>query len=136
MALFQWNDAMYSVGSEKIDKQHKKLVELLNSLYEAMSKGKGNDVLGPILNELVNYTVVHFKTEEDLFTKYNYPGKTLHKAEHKKFVDEVASFKSEFDTGKAMISIKLMTFLKDWLVKHIKGSDKQYTQFFVDKKVF
>jgi len=136
MALFQWNTALYSVGSDKIDAQHQKLVELLNALYEAMSKGKGNDVLGEILNELIDYTVVHFNTEETLFDKYNYPETANHKEEHKNFVNEVSQFKKEFDSGKAMVSIKLMTFLKDWLVKHIKGSDKQYSEFFKEKKVF
>ncbi len=136
MALFQWNSAMYSVGSEKIDAQHQKLVELLNSLYEAMSKGKGNDVLGKILNELVDYTVVHFRTEEELFYKYNYPDTAKHKEEHKKFVDEVTKFKTEFDAGRAMVSIKLMTFLKDWLIKHIKGTDKQYSKFLSGKAGF
>ena len=51
MALFVWSDK-YSVNIKEIDSQHKKLVDLLNSLHDSMKVGRGSEVLGKTLTEL------------------------------------------------------------------------------------
>ena len=33
-----------------------------------------------------------------------------------------------------MISTDLMAFLRDWLENHLKGTDKKYVSFFMEKK--
>lgn len=55
MAFIHWNADM-ETGISKIDEQHKKLVHLLNDLFDAMNSGKGKDALGIILHDLVEYT--------------------------------------------------------------------------------
>ena len=116
MALLSWNDD-YSVGIKEIDKQHMKLVDLVNELHEGMKSGKGKEVLGNILNELVKYTAFHFAHEEQLFDKYGYPETAAHKRQHKDLVDQVMVYKNNFDSGKSVLTLDLMNFLKDWLVK-------------------
>ncbi|MDT3700179.1 MAG: bacteriohemerythrin [Thermincola sp.] len=123
-------DEKYSVGVKEIDLQHQKLVELINSLHDAMKEGKGKDVLARVIQELVKYAASHFATEEKYMTKFNYPGYSAHKAEHEKFVKQVVDFQKDFDSGKAVMTLEVMSFLKDWLVKHILGTDKKYTSFF------
>ena len=100
-----------------------------------MKAGKSKEVLGKILDELINYTGYHFKTEEDLFEKYNYPEKSTLKRQHGDLVDQVLKFKGNFDSGKSVISIDLMNFLRDWLTQHIVGSDKKYSVFLNGKGV-
>ncbi|MGA2938094.1 MAG: hemerythrin domain-containing protein [Syntrophobacteraceae bacterium] len=63
MALIQWNDSL-SVNVVDIDKQHQKLVGMINELNDAMRQGKGKDALGKIVNGLIIYAGTHFKTEE------------------------------------------------------------------------
>ena len=58
MSFFEWKDD-YSVGIDKIDKQHRKLVGYLNELYESMKAGKGKGTLGAVLKGLVEYTKNH-----------------------------------------------------------------------------
>lgn len=128
MALFQWNNS-FSVNNSEIDKQHQKLVELVNSLHDAMSQGKSKDVLGKIFNDLIIYTKSHFKSEENLMLNKNYPDYTAHRLEHQKLTNQVIKLKSEFDAGKVVISIELLNFLKDWLKKHILETDKKYMPF-------
>ena len=131
MLLITWSDS-FSVKVAEIDTQHKKLVEMINKLYDAMKVGKSKDVMGEILISLISYTVTHFKTEEMYFDLYNFSEKEAHKAEHIKFVETVTKFKTDFDSGKATISLEVMNFLKDWLTKHINGSDKKYAKCFND----
>ena len=127
MALITWGP-MLAVGVKEIDEQHKKLIDLVNQLNEAMSAGKGKEALSPVLAELVRYTVYHFGTEERLMGQYHYEMSAEHKAEHKKLVEDVGAFKAKFDSGNAMISVGLMTFLRDWLSKHIMQTDKKFGQ--------
>ena len=134
MPLLNWNES-YSVKIAKIDLQHKKLVDIVNELHDSMKAGKSKEVLGKTLDELINYTANHFKTEEDLFDKYGYPDNNVHKRQHSDLVDQVLKFKSNFVSGKSVISIDLMNFLRDWLTQHIVGSDKKYTSFLNSKGV-
>jgi len=127
MALITWGPAL-AVGVKEIDDQHMKLIELVNKLNDAMHAGQGRDALGPILAELVRYTVYHFGTEERLMGTHNYADQEAHKGEHKKLVADVSAFKTKFDGGNAMISTEIMNFLRDWLSKHIMQTDKRFGQ--------
>lgn len=40
MPIIQWNDSL-PVGVDAMDLQHKKLVNLINQLFDAMKEGKG-----------------------------------------------------------------------------------------------
>ena len=48
MSMFAWNDK-YIINVKEIDAQHKRLVEICDSLYIAMKSGKSKDVMGDIL---------------------------------------------------------------------------------------
>jgi hemerythrin len=125
MALITWNDTL-SVHIKEIDSQHQRLVELVNKLHDAMKAGRGNDVMGPILSDLVRYTVSHFATEEAYFKKYAYPDFAQHKKEHDDLTVKAKALKASFEKGKMTVSIEVMNFLRDWLSSHILGSDKKY----------
>lgn len=124
MFIFPWMDK-YEVHIESIDKQHKKLVELLNTLATAMSSGKGNLVMESTLKELIDYTVYHFGEEEKYFIMIDYPQAEAHLLEHHELIEKVSQFKVDFEAKKVGLSIELMRFLKEWLIKHISGTDKQ-----------
>ncbi len=132
MPLLTW-DNTFSVNNETIDNQHKDLFKYLNELSDAMSSGKGNEVISKILDSLLSYTTTHFKHEEEIFDKYNYPDKDFHIAKHEEFVAKIVQFKNDFDMGKALLSVKILRFLTDWLKEHINGTDKDYVEFFESK---
>lgn len=129
MPLMQWEER-YSVHIANIDDQHKKLFLLINQLHDAMSKGKAEDVMQSVLGELLVYTKTHFAAEEKLMESKNYPGLAPHVAQHRKFVEKLATFQKEFTEHKATLSIGLMTYLRDWLTGHILQTDHQYSDFF------
>jgi hemerythrin len=129
MPLIQWNDTL-SVNVAEIDKQHQKLVEMINNLHDAMKAAKGNEVLGPLMNNLIDYAGSHFKTEENYFVRFGYPDTENHKKAHADFVAKVLDFKSRFDSSKVGLSVDVMTFLSNWLQSHIKGEDKKYGPLF------
>jgi hemerythrin len=132
VGLIKWNDSL-SVNVAEIDQQHQKLILMINDLHGAMKLGKGKDVLGKIVNGLISYTTIHFKTEEDYFSQFGYPQADSHKKEHIVFVQKVSEFKDGFEKGKLSLSIEVLNFLSDWLQNHIMGTDKKYSQFFNGK---
>ena len=134
MALIDWSPA-YSVKVKKFDDQHKKLVDLINQLHDAMKAGQGNSMIGTVLQSLVSYTGSHFADEIKLMQSHSYPDLAKHKAEHDKFVAQVLDFQKKFQDGSAMLTMSVLSFLKDWLVKHIQGEDKKYGPFLNGKGI-
>lgn len=128
MALFNWTEA-YSVGIMTIDVQHKRLVEMINSLHDAMRTGKGNDVTAKMVNEMAVYAVRHFGEEEKYMQQHNYPQFAAHKAEHDAFKQKVNDLQHKLRDQKIGVTLEVMTFLKDWLSKHILEVDKRYGPF-------
>ncbi|MDO9042814.1 MAG: bacteriohemerythrin [Desulfocapsaceae bacterium] len=126
--LMSWS-ASLSVNIKQIDDQHKKLIGMINELHKAMKLKKSNSAMGSILDRLADYTVTHFATEEKLFAQYGYPEEKAHVELHRKLVAQVVDIQKKFKAGNAMISMELMSFLKDWLVNHIQGTDKKYSSF-------
>ena len=132
MALIQWNDDL-NVGVLEIDRQHQRLVGMINDLNDAMKQGQGKAVLGKIINGLTNYTRTHFGIGEKYFDQFGYPDANNHKKEHLDLTKKVTEFKAGFDQGKIGLSIEVMNFLSSWLQKHIKRVDKKYGPFFNEK---
>ena len=120
--LITWEHTFFT-GVSIIDDDHKKLVNMLNKLNDAMRQGKSKEIQASLLNDLVQYTVKHFANEEQLMEQHKYADSSHHIAQHKKLVADVLAFKEKFDTGTAMISVDLMKFLRDWLATHIMKTD-------------
>ncbi|MGO9481756.1 MAG: bacteriohemerythrin [Candidatus Kryptoniota bacterium] len=135
MALMTWSDK-FSVNIKEIDEQHKKWVQMLNSLHDAMKVGKGRELVGETLAGLVDYTKVHFAAEEKLLRRYNYPFYEGHKRIHDDMVKEVELLRSKYDSGNTMVlSLEVMQFLKNWLSEHILSTDKNYGPYLNSKGV-
>ena len=132
MSFFNWDDSL-SVKVNEIDDQHKHLIRLINELYKAKKEGRDKAVLQQILDELVNYSFVHFTTEEKYFIRYRYANTEEHQRCHSGFVDKITEFKEAYYDGSATLSDDLLEFLKDWLINHIKGEDRKYIDFFQEK---
>lgn len=134
MGFIKWT-SRYAVHIEEVDRQHQKLIELINTLYDAMSVGKGKDVLGQVLSELVEYTTYHFNTEDRLFREHGYPGRDQHRKEHDDLTAKTKALKQAFDTGNKKLAVDVMLFLSNWLNDHILEEDMKYAQFLTSKGI-
>lgn len=134
MALVEWK-SIYETKVSEVDAQHKKLVSIVNELHAAMTMGKGKEILSNVFNELVEYTLYHFSTEEKYFDQYAYPEADLHKKQHKDLVEQVATLKSKYEAGEKVLTLEVMNFLRDWLHDHIIGSDKLFGPYLKSKGV-
>lgn len=134
MDLFRWEDS-YSVNNDEIDKQHMKLVGMINNLAASMAEAKGREVVGNIISELVDYTNTHFRYEEGIFNRISYPESHEHKKEHLAFEQKISEFKQGFDSGKLTVTVEVLNFLCDWLREHILETDKKYGNYIIEHDI-
>ncbi len=128
MALVAWEDD-YSVKVRRFDEQHKKLMEIVNKLHDAMRDNKGPKIQADMLTTLAAYTQAHFSDEERLMRHHFFPGFVPHKKAHDRLVAEVRNFQRQAETDECAITQGVMIFLRDWLVQHIREEDAKYASF-------
>ncbi len=129
---FVW-DARFDTGVVVVDEQHRKLVDLINRLGTLSARLASTAELGTILEELKNYTVYHFGTEEDLMRQYGIDAahQQAHIKAHRHFTEQVTMaggiLLNSPDTGAELVA-SLLKYLTNWLVQHILGADKRMSQ--------
>jgi hemerythrin len=64
---------------EEMDKQHMRLVALLNNVYELLKEGKREEALELFKKELLSYVEHHLSEEEKFMEKIGYPDLDKHK---------------------------------------------------------
>ncbi len=128
MPLINWTPA-YSVQVPEIDQQHQKLVQMINQLHDAMSSGQGRNALKSLLASLIQYTVTHFSFEEQLMQKANYPDLDQHRQQHELLKKQVHDMNARLQSGEMSLTIDVLNFLRDWLIKHIQGTDQKYVPY-------
>ncbi|MCB2199852.1 bacteriohemerythrin [bacterium] len=133
MVHLEWKPA-YSVGIEKFDNQHKQLFDIVNQMGESISKGEDHDTLRAIFKKLIEYTRIHFRDEEANLLMYGYENYHEHKLEHDELVAQVVDFALDFCANPEM-TLKTMTFLEGWIIGHILGTDKGYTELLKEKDI-
>jgi len=122
----QWKSE-YSVGIKHIDDDHKKLISLLNQFSIAYDYAMSESFEKEALDELVSYTKYHFEREEVLLQEHNYPDFEAHKAQHQVMIAQVEKFVQLYQEKGHDALDEISSFLTDWLINHINGTDKQYS---------
>ncbi len=125
MALITWGPKL-EIGIGIIDSQHRRLVNLINQLHEAIQEGRGSEVVGETLKGLIDYTHTHFRTEEELLKEHNYEDYALHCREHRIFTDQIEIYRDRLDAGSLRLSDEVMGYMRGWLLTHIGSSDRAY----------
>jgi hemerythrin len=126
MSYLVWQDDL-NTGIQVIDDQHKRIVDMINSLHQAkVSVGSGGEV-GEVLNGLVDYTLSHFAFEESLLEEAGYEFTRPHKRVHEIFIGRVKDFNLRFQAGED-ITDELLGLLSRWLFNHIRSDDAGYVQ--------
>lgn len=122
MAKMVWKDA-YSVGNERLDAQHRKLIETVNAL-------DGDAGLGGVLDSLRDYADTHFRDEERLLAATSYPDLDRHHSQHMAFrgwLDGILA--AHRSGGDAAVSRQdVYAYLKVWLANHLLVYDRAFAE--------
>lgn len=125
-----WTDSLAS-GHAVIDKQHKELLNHINSYFESLDRVYEHEVIIKTLNFLVKYVRFHFGTEEELMKQHVYPEFRQHLEAHRKLVDELMiCYKKLISDGYSEeIVERLRVLLQEWFVDHIMVNDLKLAKF-------
>ncbi len=117
----------FDVGIATMNEQHSRLFDIINMLYVVMKNEEPSKRVKAVIDEIMDYAVFHLAEEEKLLQKNNFSGFDKHKKIHEKLLADAVALKGEYDkTQSVVVATKLMLFLKDWLIGHIKAQDTQY----------
>lgn len=126
MKSFQW-DKNYITGLSDVDRQHKKLVDIINLFGNLIAKDNAVfNKIEEIFKELADYAQYHFQTEEALMSRFGIDQRHFdhHIESHQFFLKEVTSMHSSISQGNSKSKRYLLDFLINWLAYHILGEDQ------------
>jgi hemerythrin-like metal-binding protein len=128
MPQIAWSDQL-SVGNPTIDAEHQKLLQIANTLIEAMNNGLPKPEFVKILSELREYTVFHFNNEETYLRGIKYPELNQQIDAHNQLKRRVKDLQSAVFRGEKISHDELRAMLKEWLVGHILNVDLKIRDF-------
>ncbi len=127
MTFMVWNDHL-ETGIEIVDRQHRGLVDMLNQAAPllAVSSHEAISDIRPLLDGLLDYAAIHFRTEEDMMARLGMDPRasTHHHESHAYFAQQVSEMVQAFARGGGLTGDRLLSFLASWLVLHILGEDQ------------
>jgi len=130
MESFHW-EQYFETGISDVDEQHHKLVNIINKFGNLLTQDTiiFSDI-EIIFKELADYTVYHFKDEENGMIEAGLDSRHIdkHKIEHKQFLEEVTSLYLNISPKNLNSSRHLLEYLINWLAFHILGLDQVMAQ--------
>lgn len=119
----------YKTGIDLIDKEHRRLFEIIQETDELTNDILFNDKYDEIKNiiaELKEYTILHFHDEEEYMKSVDYEGLQAQIYAHQAFVDRLNEVNLEAVDGDQEGYLReLIDFLAGWLINHILKMDKK-----------
>lgn len=119
-----WDESL-SVGIDIIDEHHRYLFDLINDLYDVVINKLGAREVARLIKALDAYAKVHFRAEELMMTHYGYEGIHRQKHQHHVFEEKICEFYEELHANPLVAQFDVLSYLRDWLVKHILVEDIQ-----------
>jgi len=128
--LVEWSED-FNLNIKVIDQQHKKFIDIINVLYDAIIRKESEEVLAQSIADMRDYAFVHFKDEEKYLDRVGYEGAEQQKTEHRFFLENVEKFYIDRQMYDPTLAIEVLSFLQDWFINHITQVDKLYVDSLV-----
>ena len=125
----------YSVGVERLDRQHQRIISVINALIEKPRVFGASVAIADVLAELNSYVSEHFLLEEQLLSENGYPGLIQHSKKHTEYGERIADFCMKTVEKDKNVPEELLNYLGEWWIGHILHEDMQYKRFFEEKGV-
>ena len=110
-----------------MDDQHGIMMDALNDLRLALVQGRGRDQITEGLNRLIEFTRMHFTSEEQLLEQNGYSGLVQHRAAHQHLLSQIEEMALRTQHNDELHMRSLLVFLRDWYMSHIEDQDSQYS---------
>ncbi len=126
---FSWSDE-FIVGVDRMDDQHKTLVELLNNIQNLLEKGEKARAKEIFTQEIAQYLENHLRDEEEFMKSIGYPEFETHKKAHDQFRSLMAKSLEKIKAGDEEEFRTAVAMTMGWLLSHIKKCDTKYGKYY------
>ncbi len=145
MPIF-WQDKM-SVANDQIDEEHKYLFCLINTVELSLKLEGEEKTLGLVIDQLIEYTQLHFDHEEKIQIKMKYPRRHEHRIEHLQILENLQVLKEQLtqeaepcnDSSDSVKSLKkklgkatekeIVQLMREWVLDHVLKTDQDMTKY-------
>jgi hemerythrin len=129
----------YRIGIDAMDAQHARWIQLIDKFRtvatDHMRDQTGHAAARDALDKLLEYTRLHFASEEKLLAEHGYPDLDVHREEHRKLEAAVVALRDELHAHKTHSTpLKLNLLATIWLMEHITQDDRKYAPFILAKR--
>ena len=123
--LILWNRAC-NVGVKAMDDQHALMMDTMNELRLVPIGSSKRVQEDDLLTRLIEFTRMHFLSEEKLMEQYGFPGLAEHRAEHQRLLAQLQKFITRLQHHEDVHMDDFLCFLHDWFINHVASLDQQY----------
>ncbi len=120
-----WDEAI-GTGVESMDTEHRLQVSLVNALEELVRQSTDATLVSKTLAQLVDFTSVHFLSEELMMRLYAYPQLDAHTLEHGRLLDQVAEIRGKVEQASFAEALQQIDALRVWITAHVKSMDQGF----------
>ena len=113
-----------------MDDQHGILMDTMNELRLAVVRGLGREQVCEVLDRLIEFTRMHFSSEEKLMEQHLFPGWEEHRVEHQRILAQILQSTHRVQHGEQMQMRPLLCFLRESYSEHIESMDREYGPWF------
>jgi hemerythrin-like metal-binding protein len=118
-----------------IDRQHEKLVKMVNSLYSySLDENMDNSRFLKGANELINFLKFHLNTEERLMMLLEYRDYANHKKLHRNFLKDIIGRTKQSSTREQFDLKEFFTILRNEGTEHFNVHDKAFIDYYINLK--
>ena len=122
------------VGEKSIDAEHDLQMQLLDSLAQAIQRGGELPPMKYILEQFIEFSDMHFLSEQLVMRLHGYPGYEPHLEEHTRLMKKVREIRANLMKGEHEPSLMLVKELREWLIQHIASEDAAFGTFLKTKE--
>lgn len=128
-----WRKGM-SVANDIIDHDHHFMINFINTVELVLQNPTEKEMLMEVLDQLHEYSVNHFRREEFIQRKIEYPQSLSHKNSHSTLLSDLEKLQDEIKNAKTAEEItsrstEIVAFLRNWLINHVLNEDMKLKPF-------
>ena len=135
MTLLTWSHECI-VGVQAMDDQHGILMDTLNELRTSLLHGTSRRDVSLQLERLIEFTRMHFESEDQLLRQQGYPGADEHRTEHQNLLKRLYTALEQVNGDEPVHLSSLLEFLPSWYLEHVEKLDQPYGTWLNERGVF